>query len=365
MGDYMVKVLFFTHSNKLSGGERSLFDIIRWLNRSMDVSLVIPGEGSLSEVVEKEGVRVYRIPPSPVFNIKRGKIGIRDIFYARELDRIAGFISSIINREGYNVLYTNSQKAHIIGALVKLRMRRVKLIWHFRDILEGKAGLLMNALSLIPDTIISISKAVDRQFLRKTEVVYNAISLPDRIKPAQLPGRFRIGCVGQIAEGKGQMNFIRVMEGIEDDGVVGYILGGAIFEEQEYLELLEKTIMERGLEKKIKILGWKDNVYDYFSGFDLLIHMPEKPEPFGRVIVEAMALGIPVIAHDIGAVKEVVGDAGIIVNFRDYDALKHRVKQLLTDKELYEDLRRKGKERYSEMFRIERLIEELKGIIAG
>ncbi|RKZ24021.1 hypothetical protein DRQ23_01385, partial [bacterium] len=114
-----------------------------------------------------------------------------------------------------------------------------------------------------------------------------------------------------------------------------------------------------------KILGWRDNVYDYFSGFDLLIHMPEKPEPFGRVIVEAMALGIPVIAHDIGAIKEVVGDAGILVNFKDYDAVRYHVKQLLTDKAFYETLRGKGLKRYREVFRIERLIKEVKGIIEG
>jgi len=361
----MVKILFFTHSNKLSGGERSLFDIIRWFNRSMDVSLITPGEGRLSEVIEREGISVYKIPPSPVFNIRRERMGIRDFVNAGELGRIAGFISSIIHREGFNVLYTNSQKAHVIGALVKLRTTHVKLIWHFRDILEGKPRLLMNVLSFIPDTIISISKAVDRQFLRKTKVVYNAISLPDRIKPVKLPGKFKIGYVGQIARWKGQMNFIRVMEGFKDDGVVGYILGGAIFEEQDYLELLEKTIIEKGLEKKIKILGWRDNVYDYFSGFDLLIHMPEKPEPFGRVIVEAMALGIPVIAHDIGAIKEVVGDAGILVNFKDYDAVRYHVKQLLTDMAFYETLREKGLKRYREVFRIERLIKEVKGIIEG
>ncbi|RKZ15906.1 hypothetical protein DRQ17_05930, partial [bacterium] len=90
----MVKILFFTHSNKLSGGERSLFDIIRWFNRSMDVSLITPGKGRLSEVIEREGISVYKIPPSQVFNIRRERMGIRDFVNAGELGRIAEFISS-------------------------------------------------------------------------------------------------------------------------------------------------------------------------------------------------------------------------------------------------------------------------------
>jgi glycosyltransferase involved in cell wall biosynthesis len=84
---------------------------------------------------------------------------------------------------------------------------------------------------------------------------------------------------------------------------------------------------------------------DWLAELTLLVHCPERPEPFGRALVEAMAVGIPVVVSAEGGPSEVVGDAALVVAPHDDAGLQRATRRLLGDAELRAELSARGRER--------------------
>jgi glycosyltransferase involved in cell wall biosynthesis len=105
-------------------------------------------------------------------------------------------------------------------------------------------------------------------------------------------------------------------------------------------EGFEQQLREAGLRERAEFTGAIDFalVPEYFHQLDLMVIPTETTkrirEQFGRVIVEAMASGVPVIGSTCGAIPEVIGDAGLVFPEGDVDALASRIRQLLSDEAL-------------------------------
>jgi glycosyltransferase involved in cell wall biosynthesis len=241
------------------------------------------------------------------------------------------------------VLYTNTLKAHVIGGIAG-RLCGVPVVWHFRDILrEQRLRLPLQWLArCLPHRIIAISKAVAGQFegsvARKVTVVYNGIDYGtvrrlgeirqrrEILKGLKFPARSRlIGVVGQIAPWKGQDVFLRAAAIIADKlpDARFLVIGGPLFGEDKYYKELQNLAGSLGIGDKVRFTGQRDDVYGLMRSLDVLAHCSILPEPFGRVIVEAMALGVPVAASDGGAVREIITgpEQGIVYRSGDHRQL--------------------------------------------
>ncbi len=378
-----MKILFFDHVPVFSGGERSLFDVMLCLKeRGWEMGLLLPRWGDLAEEAKKIGVEVRLISiPDFILRIKREEIGL----YPRVLSSLSPIAKELRKAmKGYDILYTNSQKAHCLSVLVP----EFPIIWHFRDILYGRARILMNMLSVVPRRIIAISQAVRRQFWlsAKVRIVYNAVELaggygenhkfrviydavePEATEKIEIIKGKKIGMVGQIAPWKGQHNFIEVMAKVlkKRKDVYGVVIGDVVFDKPEnrkYKEMLLKRVKELGIDDRIIFTGYIKNPYPAMSSLDVLVHVPEEEEPFGRVLVEAMALKVPVVSHDIGGIKEVVGDAGFVLPYKDFDGMSEKILEIIENPSLREKLVEKGRKRWEENFRLKRLITQIEGVI--
>src|SRR5262249_581198 len=82
-----------------------------------------------------------------------------------------------------------------------------------------------------------------------------------------------------------------------------------------YLESLRQRTAELGLSDRVVFLGTRDDIPEVLAALDVLVHCPTAPEPFGRVLAEAMAVGCPVVAACCGGIPEVVDDGvtGLLV----------------------------------------------------
>ncbi len=354
-------IIFFTHTNKLSGGERSMLEIIKGIKKEIKISVILPGEGQLKDEIKKEGINVFSINEYSFFKIKRDKI-LNIIFYLRELICAIRELKGIISKEKPDILWTNSQKAHILSIFLKIFFN-LRLVWHFRDILEGKNRFLVNLFSVFPDKIIAISNEVKKQFFikRKISIVYNGLSIPDNLTKKIKGGKTKIGYIGQIAEWKGQMNFLKVMKEVKN--AKGYIIGDVLFGEEEYLKMLKEYIKDNKLEEKVSFLGFKKDNLNYISSMDIIVHLPVKPEPFGRVLMEAMGLGVPIVTHDIGAIREVLKGTGIIVNFGEIEKVVEWIGILSNDKKKRLKIGYEEKNAFLKNYRAELYIENIKKII--
>ncbi|KLV25984.1 glycosyltransferase [Niallia circulans] len=175
-----IKVLFLVHTAIIGGGERSLIDILTYINKErFQPTLVCFEDGPLVEKVsEISGVEVAVIP----FSAKVLKYNRDEKSILRFLSIFSLFVPmvrlfSFMYKSEAKIVYSNSMKAHFIGLVVgKLAFKKV--IWHVRDIMDGGINKrLFVLLSKFADEIICISKSVSSQFgkTEKTKIVYNGI----------------------------------------------------------------------------------------------------------------------------------------------------------------------------------------------
>lgn len=168
----------------------------------------------------------------------------------------------------------------------------------------------------------------------------------ERFSPAShrsIGQELRLGYVGRLEEHKGVQVLIEALRAVPQAtlDIVG---------DGPHRPVLEDLIQRWGLAARIRICGFADHdaLPERYRSFDALVvpslQRPNWIEQFGRVAVEAMASGVPVVAMDTGSLPEVVGDAGLLVPPEDPMALAAAIERLSADPALREELGRRGRE---------------------
>lgn len=325
-----IRVLFVDHESRLSGGEQDLLDLIGASTLTCEAHVALPEEGPLSAALAEAGAAVHIIEMAPRLRklsrwelAKRPWIPLALVWesakYLRRLGRLMRELRPAF-------VHTNSMKSHLLAGIVA-RWNGVTLIWHVRDILN--AGWLRQAFTFIgghmPARVVCISEAVKSQFGRgaaaaRAVVVYNGIDVSRFAQAdgesfrAELgigPGAPLVGIVGQIARWKGQDTFIDAAKILHErrPEVRFVVVGECLFPENEadHEESLHSKVAEGALHDVVRFTGWDDDPARVMAALDICVHASRLPEPFGRVIVEAMAAGCAVVASQAGAGPELVG----------------------------------------------------------
>ena len=198
---------------------------------------------------------------------------------------------------------------------------------------------------------------------RPLRVVYPGVEL-DRFDPSSLPAPADmrrtlgmpvsgplIGIVGRLQHWKGMHVLIAAMPEIlathPDAHCV--IVGGPHAPEPEYPASLTAQISTLGLETKVTMVGLQPNVPEWMQAMDVIVHASDH-EPFGIVVIEAMALGKPTIAGNTAGPTEIITDGvdGLLTPFEDAPALAQAVKRYLGDPAFAARLGAAGRERAQE-----------------
>jgi glycosyltransferase involved in cell wall biosynthesis len=156
-----------------------------------------------------------------------------------------------------------------------------------------------------------------------------------------------VGYVGRLVEQKGVDLLLQALSGLA--GVWrAYILGSG-----PEGDALKAQTRQLGLADRVSFDPWIPSVEmpGYYRQLDALVvpsrTRPNWKEQFGRVLIEAMACGVPVVGSDSGEIPHVIGDAGLIFPEGNPQALQGALERLLKDPDLCADLARRGQERVS------------------
>jgi len=143
-----------------------------------------------------------------------------------------------------------------------------------------------------------------------------------------------VGIVGHIQEWKGQAIVVeavaRARRRIPD--IRCLVVGGVHRAGADYAARLRELIAHEGLEQNVLLIGARRDVAACMSAMDVVLHASVTPEPFGRVLIEAMATGRPLIAPSEGGPRQIVvdGETGLLVPPRDPTALADAIVALLS-----------------------------------
>ncbi len=350
------RILFVDHETRLSGGQRDLVDLLGALaehGSPVEAHVVLPGEGPLADALRAAGATVHfaamdhellatsrwELARSPAASIRRGA----------GLVRAAHAIRAVARQVRPDLIHSNSMKAHVL-AIPAARTVRAPLVWHVRDVLEAgwlKRGFV-SAGRIGADRVICISHAAAESFTdtplaSRLRVVPNGIAPRPFDAEAQAAARAAlaqgdgpgVGIVGQLAWWKGQDVFVEAAALIsaQRPGTCFAIVGDCLFpqNEGEFVESTRRRAEVLGL-TNLRWTGPMEPIEPVMAALDVCVHASRLPEPFGRVIVEAMAQGTPVVTTTAGAGAELVPpEAGAVVEAGDPSRLAAAVLGLLDD----------------------------------
>ena len=358
------RVLFVNHTGSLGGGELSMIEIARAYGAHGSVLLF--SDGPFRASLERAGVAVDILQSGrALLNVRR------ESRVPSPAALIGGF--ALARRVAaaaklYDVIYANSQKAFIISAIAAVRTRR-PLIWHLHDILDGdhfSATNIRVAVTLANRTaalVLCNSQATADAFVAKggnaslVRLVYSGVraepflAVSDEAACAMRavacgPGAERVvGLFGRIARWKGQHVALQAISRMA--GVHLLLVGGALFGEADYEARLHRQAIELGVADRVHFLGARTDIPELMRAVDVIIHTSVAAEPFGRVIVEGMLAGRPVVATAAGGAREIVVDGvtGVLVALGDAAALADAVRSLLAQPERRSAMGAAGRER--------------------
>ncbi|WP_035992831.1 glycosyltransferase [Leptolyngbya sp. KIOST-1] len=320
-----MKILFLDQSGKLGGAELSLLDVASAFSPNCLVGIF--QDGPFAEALAARQIPYQVLTQAPIQVNK-------DSGWADSLSSIGQVVPLVatIARLGrkYDLIYTNTSKALILGALAS-RLCGKPLVHHLRDIVSpehfsaANRTLLITAANGCATHVIANSRATAAAFVaaggnaKKVSVVYNGF-LPQAYQTATestlredlgLGNRFVVGHFSRLAPWKGQHILIEALAHCPES-VVALLVGDALFGEQDYVETLHRQVEQLGLNHRVKFLGFRSDIAQLMQACDLVVHTSTAPEPFGRVIVEAMLCQRPVIAAASGGTVELIthGETG-------------------------------------------------------
>lgn len=325
-----MKILFLDQSGNLGGAELSLSDVAKHYRDQCLVGLF--ADGPFRELLEQQKI------PVEVFNTGQIKVSKEDNIFT-SLSSISAIIPLVFKvaktARKYDLIYANTQKAFVIGALSSFLSFR-PLVYHLRDILSTEhfsSSILRLAVTLanqFASLVITNSKATQAAFVAAggkasiTTVVYNGFepqhyqdysSHRDIVRrQLNLEGKFVVGHFSRLSPWKGQHILIEALDDCPQEVTV-LLVGDALFGEQDYVNQLHQQVKELGLDQRVKFLGFRSDVPQLMAACDLITHTSTAPEPFGRVIVEGMLCCKPVVAAAAGGAVELVkhGKTGWLV----------------------------------------------------
>ena len=345
-----IRVVVVDHCAQLSGGEIALLRLVPALRaEGVDVRVILGEHGPLEGRLREAGAAVEVLElDSRVATTRRDEVRLGSAGVARvaAIGRDTLALRRRLRELAPDLVHTNSLKAALYGGAAA-RLAGVPVVWHIRDRIADDylpspaVGFVRAAGSVLPRAIIVNSEAtratlgsVSRRRVDGVTVVHDALPRGGT-QGSHLPhDGFRVAMVGRLAPWKGQHIFLeafaRALGGTYARAVV---VGSAMFGEQEYEAELHALVARLGIGAQVEFMGFHDDVAGVLAEVDCLVHASVIPEPFGQVVVEGMAAGLPVIASGEGGPAEIITDGvdGVLYAPGDIEGLAGHLGRLSTN----------------------------------
>lgn len=362
--------VLLTHhlSEPYSGSDLSLLAVARGLDRRRFLPAVLIPPGPMKEKYREAGLRVWEVPMAP---LRRSWSPLPHARYALTFPFTVRAIRRVLREFGAELVYVNTS-LHL-HAPFAARSQGVPIVWHIRE-LWNTSPLLVRIIRRMATRVVANSNAV-REGLRIPEavVIHNGVDDQSARPPSSIRREFPqlaaaplIVMAARIDTSKGHAVFLRSASIVHNRYPKArfVVVGGPVYSRPGLVDQLKALAVSLGLREALVFAGPRDDVPAVLREAAVVVCSSTEPESFGRVVIEAMEAGRPVIASDQGGHRETVvgNETGYLVPPSDPAALAERLSELLADPDRADQLGKAGRRRYEAHFTLERMVSRMANV---
>jgi glycosyltransferase involved in cell wall biosynthesis len=367
-----VRILALDQFGELGGAQQCLLDLIPVLRqREWKVHVAAP-DGPLAARCRDIGATFSAIRCGPY---SRGSKTPRDILrFAFELPGLRGEIARLAERFRADLLYVNGPR--LLPAAAWASRGRRAVLFHCHSFLGRPWSALPAGISLwrsrarVVASCQFVAQPLARWCANTPTIVYNGVPASRFTRSEFAPGGvWRIGIVGRIAPEKGQVDFLKMARLLaKRDHDCRFVVCGAVISSDPASIAYREEVLRLAQELPVEFTGWRETADSIFSELDVLV-VPSAPgEATTRVILEAYAAGVPVVAYPSGGIPEVVtnGRTGWLVSPAIPHALSKCIRELISGpRERIWELSRQAHEEWRAKYTLEEYRRRIVEIISA
>ena len=323
------------------------------------------------------GKKVHIIPISKtVDHIRKENVKKGSIFIVNQVVRLIPHLYNVLRflrREKIDIVYTSQFRSQlVIGWLAKLAGKRV--IWHIHG--EERLNNALGKFSVaFADEIIVVSEGL-KDFYKKLfprqqnkfKTVHNGVDINlCNVKYTNNHDYTTLTTVGTLVQGKRQDLVIEACARLIKKGInlkLNIVGEKPRWHSNEYQKYLNELVDKHCISQHVHFLGWVENPISILQESDIFV-LPSDTEGMPLSIIEAMAIGLPCIATNVGGIPELIdnGFTGLVIDPDHVDELVYSIQRLIDDPHLSERMGENARKKYAGNFTKQAFLRGVAGVI--
>jgi glycosyltransferase involved in cell wall biosynthesis len=353
-------ILYFSSFGNLRwGGQKSIYHLVTRLDRKKFRPYVLmPTDEDFAEVLRKQGIGVFVhiLPPIIAFNPRPSLSAI-------------GYLSKLIDDYKIALIHTDGPRNTFYAGLVA-KWKHLPVVFHVRDANRDRYDRILCHLS---KRVILVAQKLRDRFdgvapVEKFVTIYNGVDLPGnhvQTSPSQIRKEFGIAddhliivSTGRLEAEKGQKYLVEACGRLKERIKFHLLFVGEIVN-AEYAKACKSMAIESGIQECVTLTGYREDVDNILQAADVFV-LPSTGEAFSRAIIEAMAMGKPVVATNVGGTKEAIeeGISGFIIPPQATIELAEKIYVLAANATLRQKFGAAARKRVEDLFTIERNVQK-------
>ncbi|MGB9081053.1 MAG: glycosyltransferase family 4 protein [Desulfuromonadaceae bacterium] len=337
-----LKILYLLHDSRRSGVPAAAAHFIRRAS-SLDLAptVLFAYDGIYAQELRLAGIPVVTL-------------GARTAFLWRAKRFLMNFFLLTHGRK-FDVIHIHSLK--LTWSVLVARLMGLRVVFHLHELPRRISWLLRTAIGAA-DCVVFCSRTCADHFsavpAKKRRIVVNALEVTDHPAVVHTAENNRIVMVGSINRNKGQDLLLKAFVRLKNSDAELWLYGTVGLSAHKFVHDLKSFAETAGVADRVFFPGPTSDVYAVFARAALVVHT-SWTESFGIALVEAQSCGVPVIAHNIEGMREVVvdGSSGYLIPPGDVDSLAARIDELLADPGLRSRMGAAGRTLVRERFSME------------